>query len=80
MHGDVLRALAGPSRRVGTCQTQTVGEHLRMGTIENITIGLLISLLLLYPLLKCLCYPMLIPNISVTSFFLIRCLFLFLDP
>jgi hypothetical protein len=72
MRGDVLRALAGPSRRVGNCQMQTVEEHRRMGGVEDTAIGLPISLLVLYPPPKRSCYPpapILISNISVASFF-----------
>ena len=44
--------LAGPRRRVGTCQIQTVGENNWMGGIEGITISFRISLLVVYPPLK----------------------------
>ena len=74
MRGDVLRAVAGPSRRVGNYQTQTVGEHPRMGTIEGITIGLP-SLLLLYLPLKRSCHspaPLLVLKFSFTCRFFFR--------
>ena len=56
MHRDALRALAGPSRRVGTCQTQTVWGHPWMGGIEGIIIGSTISPLLVYHPPKRSCY------------------------
>ena len=70
MHGDALRALAGPSRRVGTCPTQTVRELEQpwMGGIREINICLTISPLLVYPSLKCSCCPILIPKSLFTSF------------
>ena len=70
------RAVAGPSGQVGNCQTQTVREHPMMGGVKDTAIGLPMSLLVLHPPLKRLCYPLapiLIPNISVTSFFLLAC-------
>jgi len=83
MRGDVLRAVVGPSCRVGNCQTQAVREHPRMVGVEDTAIGLLISLLVLYPPLKRSCYPsapMLISKASSMLFFsLIHCLLLFPD-
>jgi hypothetical protein len=81
MHGDTLRALAGPSRRVGTYQTQIVGKNNWMGEIEEINIGLPISPCLYNPRLSARAIPpapILIPATSFLS--LIRCLIFILDP